>query len=215
MTEFDDSMVSVRYIVDDVRAAIDFYSTHLGFTLRTRAPTRLRRRHPRPIRLLLSGSGMAPAPAPHPRMPQLPDATASISPSTISMPRSSDCRAAGPLVPQRRRRRARRTPDPARRPRRQPHRTVPRPQHRADKTQHALRVGDSRLFEGIRALPLTGCVENAFAPVYGTGCLRDRQGAHRAARRAGRSQTRCAVSARLAFGAIGEGVVRVLNDSVN
>lgn len=28
----DDSTVSVRYLVDDVPAAIDFYTTHLGFT---------------------------------------------------------------------------------------------------------------------------------------------------------------------------------------
>ncbi|MEU3457966.1 helix-turn-helix domain-containing protein [Micromonospora sp. NPDC006766] len=28
---------SVRYVVDDVRAAIDFYTTHLGFTLNTSA----------------------------------------------------------------------------------------------------------------------------------------------------------------------------------
>lgn len=34
MTDLDDHMVSVRYIVDDVQAAIDFYTAHLGFTLR-------------------------------------------------------------------------------------------------------------------------------------------------------------------------------------
>ncbi|MEU4555308.1 catechol 2,3-dioxygenase-like lactoylglutathione lyase family enzyme [Micromonospora violae] len=28
----DDSTVSVRYLVDDVAAALDFYTTHLGFT---------------------------------------------------------------------------------------------------------------------------------------------------------------------------------------
>ena len=33
MTETDDNMVSVRYVVDDVQSAIDFYTTHLGFTL--------------------------------------------------------------------------------------------------------------------------------------------------------------------------------------
>lgn len=27
-----DSLASVRYIVDDVQAAIDFYTTYLGFT---------------------------------------------------------------------------------------------------------------------------------------------------------------------------------------
>lgn len=33
MTE--NSMVHVRYLVDDVQAAIDFYTTHLGFTTNT------------------------------------------------------------------------------------------------------------------------------------------------------------------------------------
>ena len=32
-----DDMVSVRYMVDDVRAAIDFYATHFGFTVRSAA----------------------------------------------------------------------------------------------------------------------------------------------------------------------------------
>ena len=29
---------SVRYLVDDVQTAVDFYTTHLGFTLNTQAP---------------------------------------------------------------------------------------------------------------------------------------------------------------------------------
>ena len=32
--ENSENIVSVRYIVDDVQAAIDFYTDHLGFTLR-------------------------------------------------------------------------------------------------------------------------------------------------------------------------------------
>ena len=32
-----DQYASVRYIVDDVQAAIDFYTTHLGFTANTSA----------------------------------------------------------------------------------------------------------------------------------------------------------------------------------
>jgi catechol 2,3-dioxygenase-like lactoylglutathione lyase family enzyme len=32
-----DEMVNVRYMVDDVRKAVDFYTTHLGFTLRSSA----------------------------------------------------------------------------------------------------------------------------------------------------------------------------------
>ena len=35
MTDMDDGVAGVRYIVDDVQAAIDFYAGHLGFTLRT------------------------------------------------------------------------------------------------------------------------------------------------------------------------------------
>ena len=32
-----DEMVNVRYMVDDVDAALDFYTTHLGFEVRTNA----------------------------------------------------------------------------------------------------------------------------------------------------------------------------------
>jgi catechol 2,3-dioxygenase-like lactoylglutathione lyase family enzyme len=49
-------LVGVRYIVDDVQAAIDFYTTHLGFTLRTSAAPAfadITRGH---LRLLLSGA---------------------------------------------------------------------------------------------------------------------------------------------------------------
>ena len=35
MTDIDDALVNVRYLVQDVHAALDFYTTHLGFTLRT------------------------------------------------------------------------------------------------------------------------------------------------------------------------------------
>jgi catechol 2,3-dioxygenase-like lactoylglutathione lyase family enzyme len=33
----DDDLVNVRYMVDDVDAAIAFYTTHLGFTVRSNA----------------------------------------------------------------------------------------------------------------------------------------------------------------------------------
>lgn len=50
-----DQYVSVRYIVDDVQAAIDFYTTYLGFTLNTNsAPAFADVVHGR-LRLLLSG----------------------------------------------------------------------------------------------------------------------------------------------------------------
>ncbi|MEV4198311.1 VOC family protein [Micromonospora globbae] len=50
-----DQHASVRYIVDDVQAAIDFYTTHLGFTLNTSAPPAFADVVRGPLRLLLSG----------------------------------------------------------------------------------------------------------------------------------------------------------------
>ncbi len=46
---------SVRYIVDDVQAAIDFYTTHLGFTVKTSASPAFADVVRGPLRLLLSG----------------------------------------------------------------------------------------------------------------------------------------------------------------
>ncbi|KDN18005.1 VOC family protein [Amycolatopsis rifamycinica] len=46
---------SVRYIVDDVQAAIDFYTTHLGFTVRMSAAPAFADVVRGPLRLLLSG----------------------------------------------------------------------------------------------------------------------------------------------------------------
>ncbi|RPF37417.1 VOC family protein [Streptomyces sp. TLI_185] len=51
-----DQLASVRYIVDDVQAAIDFYTTHLGFTLRTSAAPAFADVTRGPLRLLLSGA---------------------------------------------------------------------------------------------------------------------------------------------------------------
>jgi catechol 2,3-dioxygenase-like lactoylglutathione lyase family enzyme len=50
-----EQMVNVRYMVDDVQAAIDFYTSHLGFTLRSSAAPAfadVTRGH---LRLLLAG----------------------------------------------------------------------------------------------------------------------------------------------------------------
>jgi catechol 2,3-dioxygenase-like lactoylglutathione lyase family enzyme len=55
MTDIDDSVVSVRYIVDDVQAAIDFYTTHLGFTPRSAQPPAFAEVTRGRLRLLLSG----------------------------------------------------------------------------------------------------------------------------------------------------------------
>ena len=46
---------SVRYIVDDVQAAIDFYTTHLGFTVNTNVAPAFADVVRGPLRLLLSG----------------------------------------------------------------------------------------------------------------------------------------------------------------
>lgn len=46
---------SVRYLVDDVQAAADFYTTHLGFTLGMNAAPAIAMVTRGPLRLLLSG----------------------------------------------------------------------------------------------------------------------------------------------------------------
>jgi catechol 2,3-dioxygenase-like lactoylglutathione lyase family enzyme len=50
-----DQYASVRYLVDDVEAAVDFYTTHLGFTLNTSAAPAFADVVRGPLRLLLSG----------------------------------------------------------------------------------------------------------------------------------------------------------------
>jgi catechol 2,3-dioxygenase-like lactoylglutathione lyase family enzyme len=45
----------VRYLVDDVQTAVDFYTTHLGFTLHTSAAPAFADVIRGPLRLLLSG----------------------------------------------------------------------------------------------------------------------------------------------------------------
>lgn len=51
------TMVSVRYIVDDVEAALRFYSTHLGFTLLSSTLPAFADVSRGSLRLLLSGPG--------------------------------------------------------------------------------------------------------------------------------------------------------------
>jgi catechol 2,3-dioxygenase-like lactoylglutathione lyase family enzyme len=55
MTLAPEEFASVRYIVDDVPAAVDFYTTHLGFTLRHSAGTAFADVVRGPLRVLLSG----------------------------------------------------------------------------------------------------------------------------------------------------------------
>ena len=54
MSESQD-LVSVRYLVDDVAAAVDFYRTHLGFEVALDAPPAFADVRRGALRLLLSG----------------------------------------------------------------------------------------------------------------------------------------------------------------
>lgn len=62
--------VNVRYMVDDVEAAIDFYTTHLGFTLLTKTAPAFADVVRGDLRLLLSGpTSSAGRPMPDGRRP--------------------------------------------------------------------------------------------------------------------------------------------------
>jgi catechol 2,3-dioxygenase-like lactoylglutathione lyase family enzyme len=50
-----DQYASVRYLVDDVQAAVDYYTDHLGFALNTNAAPAFADVVRGPMRLLLSG----------------------------------------------------------------------------------------------------------------------------------------------------------------
>ncbi|MGP3950803.1 VOC family protein [Streptomyces sp. 7N604] len=50
-----DQLAGVRYLVDDVQAAVDFYTTHLGFTVHSNAAPAFADVIRGPLRLLLSG----------------------------------------------------------------------------------------------------------------------------------------------------------------
>jgi catechol 2,3-dioxygenase-like lactoylglutathione lyase family enzyme len=52
--EPDEEIVNVRYLVDDVGAAVDFYTTHFGFRVQMASPAFADVRRGR-LRLLLSG----------------------------------------------------------------------------------------------------------------------------------------------------------------
>src|SRR5256886_17644917 len=65
-----DSAVNVRYMVDDVEAAIAFYTTHFGFTVRSDAAAEFADIVRGPLRLLLSGpKSSAGRPMPDGRQP--------------------------------------------------------------------------------------------------------------------------------------------------
>ena len=65
-----DELVSVRYLVDDVEAAVDFYTTHFGFALRSGAAPAFADVVRGNLRLLLSGpASSAGRPMPDGRTP--------------------------------------------------------------------------------------------------------------------------------------------------
>lgn len=66
-----DSTVNVRYMVDDVQAAVDFYTTHLGFTVNTAALPAFADVTRGNLRLLLAGpKSSAGRPMPDGRVPE-------------------------------------------------------------------------------------------------------------------------------------------------
>ena len=66
-----DQLVSVRYMVDDVESAVDFYTTHFGFTVRSNAAPAFADGVRGNLRLLLSGpTSSAERPMPDGRTPE-------------------------------------------------------------------------------------------------------------------------------------------------
>jgi catechol 2,3-dioxygenase-like lactoylglutathione lyase family enzyme len=66
-----DQLVNVRYMVDDVENAVDFYTTHFGFTLRSNAAPAFADVVRGNLRLLLSGPrSSAGRPMPDGRTPE-------------------------------------------------------------------------------------------------------------------------------------------------
>jgi len=66
-----DDMVNVRYMVDDVEEAVDFYTTHLGFTVLSNAAPAFADVSRGHLRLLLSGpTSSAGRPMPDGRKPE-------------------------------------------------------------------------------------------------------------------------------------------------
>ncbi|HEV7964064.1 MAG TPA: VOC family protein [Actinoplanes sp.] len=71
MSNVSDDTVNVRYMVDDVQAAIDFYTTHFGFTVNTAALPAFADVTRGNLRLLLAGPrSSAGRPMPDGRKPE-------------------------------------------------------------------------------------------------------------------------------------------------
>src|SRR5215471_10041122 len=81
-----EDMVNVRYMVDDVQAAIDFYTRHLGFALRFSAAPAFADITRGSLRLLLAGPQ-----SPTGASPGQAAGTASTSSSPTSRPRLPGC----------------------------------------------------------------------------------------------------------------------------
>ncbi len=112
-----DQYASVRYLVDDVAAAVDFYTTHLGFTLNTNAAPAFADVIRGPLRLLLSGPASSGAratpddaatarPQPHPprrrptSTPRSPGSATRTCPSAATWsPAPADARSCSPTPP--------------------------------------------------------------------------------------------------------------------
>jgi catechol 2,3-dioxygenase-like lactoylglutathione lyase family enzyme len=71
MEKTGEELVNVRYIVDDVEAAVDFYTSHFGFSLRSSTLPAFADVVRGPLRLLLSGpASSAGRPMPDGRRPE-------------------------------------------------------------------------------------------------------------------------------------------------
>jgi catechol 2,3-dioxygenase-like lactoylglutathione lyase family enzyme len=71
MSIVSDGTVNVRYMVDDVQSAVDFYTTHFGFTLKTAAVPAFADVTRGNLRLLLAGpASSAGRPMPDGRRPE-------------------------------------------------------------------------------------------------------------------------------------------------
>ena len=71
MSIVSDGTVNVRYLVDDVQSAVDFYTTHFGFTLNTAALPAFADVTRGNLRLLLAGpASSAGRPMPDGRRPE-------------------------------------------------------------------------------------------------------------------------------------------------
>ena len=87
-----DEPVNVRYMVDDVESAVDFYTTHFGFTVRSNHAPAFADVVRGNLRLLLSGpKSSAGRPMPDGRTPEPGGWNRIHSSSTTSRPRSSGC----------------------------------------------------------------------------------------------------------------------------